>query len=144
MDLQEPSNKMSKSIESPQGTILVLDAPEVIEKKIKRAVTDTDNEVRFDPEAKPGVSNLLSILGAATGRDPVALADEYSMYGPLKADTAEAVVSMLAPVQERYAELVHHHSATAAILHKGAEKARTVASATLRRVHDAVGLLPAE
>ena len=144
MDLQVPENKMSKSLESPQGTILVLDDPKVIEKKIKRAVTDTDNEVRFDPEAKPGVSNLLSILGAATGRAPEALADEYAMYGPLKADAAEAVVEMLAPVQARYAELVRHHSATAAILHTGAEKARTVASATLRRVHDALGLLPPE
>jgi tryptophanyl-tRNA synthetase len=144
MDLQQPANKMSKSSESPQGTILVLDAPEVIEKKVKRAVTDTDNEVRFDPEGKPGVSNLLSILGAATGQDPVALADRYEMYGPLKADTAEAVVELLRPVQERYAELVHHQSATAAILHTGAEKARTIASATLRRVHDAVGLLAPE
>ncbi|HEU5083063.1 MAG TPA: tryptophan--tRNA ligase [Acidimicrobiales bacterium] len=144
MDLQTPTNKMSKSIDSPQGTILVLDEPKVIEKKIKRAVTDTDNEVRFDPVEKPGVSNLLSILGVATGKDPAALADEYSMYGPLKADAADAVVAMLEPVQARYAELVHHRSATAAILDTGAEKARTVAAATLRRVHDAVGLLPPE
>ncbi|HEX4901830.1 MAG TPA: tryptophan--tRNA ligase [Acidimicrobiales bacterium] len=142
MDLQSPANKMSKSLDSPQGTILVLDDPTSIEKKIKRAVTDTDNEVRFDPDGKPGVSNLLSILGAATGRDPKLLADEYSMYGPLKADAAEAVVEMLAPVQARYAELVSDPSATTAILHAGAEKARAVASATLRRVHDAVGLLP--
>ncbi|HET7720748.1 MAG TPA: tryptophan--tRNA ligase, partial [Acidimicrobiales bacterium] len=142
MDLQAPANKMSKSLDSPQGTILVLDDPKAIEKKIKRAVTDTENEVRFDPDAKPGVSNLLSILGAATGRDPAGLADEYSMYGPLKSDAAEAVVSILAPVQARYAELVADPGATRAILHAGAEKARSVASATLRRVHDAVGLLP--
>jgi tryptophanyl-tRNA synthetase len=142
MDLQQPENKMSKSIESPQGTILVLDEPAAIEKKIKRAVTDTDNEVRFDPDAKPGVSNLLSILGAATGRDPKALADEYSMYGPLKADAAEAVVEALAPIQARYAELVADPAAIAALLHAGAEKAGAIASATLRRVHDAVGLLP--
>jgi len=142
MDLQSPANKMSKSLESPQGTILVLDDPGAIEKKIKRAVTDTENEVRFDPDAKPGVSNLLSILGAATGRDPKVLADEYSMYGPLKADAAEAVVAMLAPVQARYAELVADPDATRAILHGGADKARAVASATLRRVHEAVGLLP--
>jgi len=142
MDLQTPTAKMSKSLDSPQGTILVLDDPKAIERKIKRAVTDTENEVRFDPEAKPGVSNLLSILGAATGRDPKVLADEYSMYGPLKADAAEAVVALLAPVQARYAELVADPAATTALLHAGADKARAVASATLQRVHDAVGLLP--
>ena len=142
MDLQEPGNKMSKSLESPQGTILVLDDPKAIEKKVKRAVTDADNEVRFDPEAKPGVSNLLSILGAATGRDPVELADEYSMYGPLKADTADALVAMLEPIQARYADLVEDRGTITSILHTGAAKARSVASATLRRVHDAVGLLP--
>ncbi len=141
MDLQEPTNKMSKSIESPQGTILVLDEPSVITKKIKRAVTDADNEVRFDPEAKPGVSNLLSILGAATGRSPQGLADDYDMYGPLKADTAEAVVEMLRPVQERYAELVADPTAVTEILHAGAVKARSIASVTLARVHHAVGLL---
>jgi tryptophanyl-tRNA synthetase len=142
MDLQEPTNKMSKSLESPQGTILVLDDPKAIEKKVKRAVTDTDTEVRFDPEGKPGVSNLLSILGAATGRDPVALADGYDRYGPLKADTAEAVVELLAPIQARYAELVEDTGTITSILHTGAAKARSVASATLERVHDAVGLLP--
>ena len=142
MDLQTPTSKMSKSLDSPQGTILVLDDPKDIERKVKRAVTDTDNEVRFDPDTKPGVSNLLSILGAATGRDPKELADQYSMYGPLKADTAEAVVSLVAPIQARYAELIADPAATAALLHAGAEKARAVASATLQRVHDAIGLLP--
>jgi tryptophanyl-tRNA synthetase len=142
MDLQNPTSKMSKSVSSPQGTVLMLDPPKEIEKKVKRAVTDTENEVRFDPAAKPGVSNLLSILGAATGRDPELLADEYPMYGPLKADAAEAVVSMLAPVQARYAELVADPAATTALLHEGADKARAVASATVARVHEAVGLLP--
>ena len=142
MDLQSPTDKMSKSLESPQGTILVLDDPKAIEKKIKRAVTDPDNEVRFDVAEKPGVSNLLSILGAATGRDPEALADEYDMYGPLKADTAEAVVEALRPVQERFAELVDDPAATTDILRTGADKARTIASATLDRAQRAVGLLP--
>jgi tryptophanyl-tRNA synthetase len=141
MDLQQPENKMSKSLESPQGTILVLDEPKAIEKKIKRAVTDTENEVRFDPVDKPGVSNLLSILGAATGRDPVALADDYELYGPLKADTAEAVVELLRPVQQRFAELAGDPAATAEILRTGAGKARTIASATLQRAQRAVGLL---
>ncbi|MDZ7676346.1 MAG: tryptophan--tRNA ligase [Acidimicrobiales bacterium] len=142
MDLQEPTAKMSKSLESPQGTILVLDEPEAIEKKVKRAVTDTDNEVRFDLAAKPGVSNLLSILGAATGKDPEALADDYDMYGPLKTDTAEAVVELLRPVQERFAELSADPGATADILATGAGKARTVAAATLQRAQRSIGLLP--
>ncbi len=142
MDLQQPTDKMSKSLDSPQGTILVLDDPKVIEKKIKRAVTDTDNEVRFDVDEKPGVSNLLSILGAATDRDPAALADDYEMYGPLKADTAEAVVELLRPVQERFAALVHDPAATHDILATGAGKARAVATTTLERAHRAVGLLP--
>ena len=142
MDLQEPTNKMSKSAESPQGTVSVLDPPKVIEKKIKRAVTDTDNEVRFDPETKPGVSNLLSILAAATGGDPKALADDYEMYGPLKKDTAEAVVATLAPIQERFADLQADPAATAEILRIGAAKAGEVAAATLARAQDAIGLLP--
>ncbi len=142
MDLQQPGEKMSKSLDSPQGTIMVLDDPKAIEKKIKRAVTDTDNEVRFDVGSKPGVSNLLSILGAATGRDPEAVADDYAMYGPLKADTAEAVVELLRPVQERYTALTEDPAAAGQILATGAAKARSVAVKTLERAHRAVGLLP--
>jgi tryptophanyl-tRNA synthetase len=142
MDLQDPTNKMSKSGESPQGTVLVLDPPEVVTKKIKRAVTDADNEVRWDVEAKPGVSNLLSILGAATGQDPEALAGNYTQYGPLKADTAEALVELLRPIQERYAELVKDPAGTAAILDKGAAKAQAVAAPVLARAKDKIGLLP--
>ena len=108
----------------------MLDDPKVIERKIKRAVTDTDGEVRYDPEAKPGVSNLLSILAAATGGDPEALAERYAQYGPLKADTAEAVVELLRPVQERYAELAADPAETARILAAGADKARKIAGAT--------------
>lgn len=142
MDLQQPENKMSKSLDSPQGTIGLLDDPESIAKRIKRAVTDTDTGVRFDPGAKPGVSNLLSILGAATDRDPAALADEYTMYGPLKTDTAEAVVEMLRPIQKRYEELAADPAGVAAILSTGAAKARSIASVTLERAQKAVGLLP--
>ncbi len=142
MDLQTPENKMSKSLESPQGTILVLDEPKAIEKKLKRAVTDTDNEVRFDPATKPGVSNLLSILGAATGRDPRALADDYDMYGPLKADCAEAVIELLRPVRDRYAELMDDPAAVEAVLRTGATKAGEIAAGTLARAQRAVGLLP--
>jgi tryptophanyl-tRNA synthetase len=143
MDLQQPRRKMSKSEESPQGTILVLEDTASVARKIKRAVTDTDNEVRFDPEAKPGVSNLLSILGAATGRTPEACAAEYTQYGPLKSDTADAVVALLEPIQARYAELAADPAGTAAILAGGAAKARAIAAPTLARARTAIGLLDA-
>jgi tryptophanyl-tRNA synthetase len=142
MDLQHPTRKMSKSGESPQGTIDVLEDLASVEKKIKRAVTDTGTEVRYDPPAKPGVSNLLAILGAVTGRDPEKLADDYSQYGPLKADTADAVCELLRPIQARYAELAADPGATAAILAKGAEKARAIAGPTLDRARAALGLVP--
>ncbi|HEY9556067.1 MAG TPA: tryptophan--tRNA ligase [Acidimicrobiales bacterium] len=140
MDLQEPTRKMSKSIDSPQGTVLMLDDPKVIEKKFKRAVTDNDAEVRFDPATKPGVSNLLSILAACTGDTPEALAGRYSQYGPLKTDAAAAVIELLRPVQERYAELAGDLDALHEVLNKGADKARAVASVTLDRAQRAVGL----
>ena len=143
MDLQEPTRKMSKSADSPQGTVLVLEDLATVAKKIRRAVTDTDNEVRYDPAAKPGVSNLLSILGACTGRSPEDLAADYTQYGPLKTDTAEAVVETLKPVQARYAELAADPAGTAAILAQGAAKARAVAAPTLARAQAAIGLLPA-
>jgi tryptophanyl-tRNA synthetase len=142
MDLQVPTNKMSKSVESPQGTVLVLDEPKVIERKVKRAVTDTEAEVRYDPVEKPGVSNLLSILAAATGEEPKALADRYEQYGPLKADTAAAVIELLAPLQARYAELAADPGHVASLLAEGAEKAQQVAALTLARAREAVGLVP--
>ena len=142
MDLQSPTNKMSKSVESPQGTVLVLDEPKVIERKVKRAVTDTEAEVRYDPVEKPGVSNLLSILAAATGEEPKALADRYEQYGPLKADTAAAVIELLAPLQARYAELAADPGHVASLLAEGADLAQQVAAKTLARAREAVGLLP--
>lgn len=142
MDLQEPTRKMSKSEDSPQGTILVLEDPGAVAKKIKRAVTDTDAEVRYDPVAKPGVSNLLAILSACTGEPLDAVASRYQQYGPLKADTAEAVVEVLRPIQARYAELAADPAGTAEILRRGAEKARAIAAPTLERARRALGLLP--
>jgi tryptophanyl-tRNA synthetase len=140
MDLQAPERKMSKSVDSPQGTVLVLDEPAVIERKFTRAVTDSESEVRFDPEAKPGVANLLSILAAATRGDPAALAGDYQQYGPLKADTAEAVIELLRPLQQRFAELAADPTETSRILALGADKARKTASATMARVRDRLGL----
>ncbi len=142
MDLQDPTSKMSKSDDDAPGTILVLDEPKVIEKKLKRAVTDTESEVRFDPASKPGVSNLLSILGAATGRTPEQAAEGYTQYGPLKTDTAAAVVEVLAPIQARYAELAADPAETGRILAAGAAKATELASATLTRAKANIGLLP--
>jgi len=141
MDLQDPTSKMSKSTEGP-GTVLLLDDPKVIEKKIKRAVTDTDTEVRYDVAAKPGVSNLLSILGAATGRTPEEAAVGYQQYGPLKADTAAAVIERLSPIQARYRELADDPAETQRLLAVGAAKASELAGATLTRAREALGLLP--
>jgi len=142
MDLQNPTAKMSKSLESPLGTVYVLDELRDIERKIKRAVTDTDGEVRYDPSNKPGVSNLLSILAACTGRSPEEAAAGYSQYGPLKADTAEAVVETLRPIQGRYSELADDPAESARLLAIGAQRAREVAGPVLDRARAAVGLLP--
>jgi tryptophanyl-tRNA synthetase len=142
MDLQEPTNKMSKSADSDAGTVLLTEDLGAVAKKFKRAVTDSDGEVRFDVAAKPGVSNLLSILGAVTGRDPEALAEEYSQYGPLKSDTAEAVVELLRPIQAGVAELRDDPAGTAALLARGADKATAVAAPVLERAQRNIGLLP--
>jgi tryptophanyl-tRNA synthetase len=143
MDLQHPERKMSKSADSPQGSINVLDDLDSVAKRIKRAVTDTEADVRFDPVAKPGVSNLLSILAAATGSTPEACASDYTQYGPLKADTADAVCAVLEPIQRRFHELSDDPAGTAALLAAGADRARAIAAATLSRARDALGLLPA-
>lgn len=143
MDLQDPTSKMGKSSASGAGTVYLLDDPAEIARKVRRAVTDADAEVRYDVAAKPGVSNLLAILGAATGRTPQEAAAGYHQYGPLKADTAEAVVELLRPVQEAYRRLATDPGATGDILRKGAQKAELVAAATLSRAQKAIGLLPA-
>ncbi|MEM8904999.1 MAG: tryptophan--tRNA ligase [Actinomycetota bacterium] len=142
MDLQEPTNKMSKSAESDAGLIPVFEDPAVITKKIKRAVTDSDAEVRYDPAAKPGVSNLLEILAAVTGSTPEAEAGRHERYGDLKGAVAEAVVDLLTPVRERYEELVADPAELDRQLAIGADKARAVASGTLARARAAMGFLP--
>ncbi len=141
MDLQNPNDKMSKSLESA-GTVGILEDAAGVARKFKRAVTDSDGEVRFDPEAKPGVSNLLGILASATGRTPESVAGDYAQYGPLKADTAGAVNELLDPIRSRYAELSSDPAEVARLLEAGAGKARTVAQATLERARANAGLLP--
>ena len=141
MDLQDPTSKMSKTAALDIGVINMLDDPASIVKKFKRAVTDSENDVRFDRENKPGVTNLLEILAAATGRTPSEVAGDYTQYGALKTATGEAVVEMLRPIQARYNELVGDRAELTSLLHKGREKARAVASATLERAYRNIGLL---
>lgn len=141
MDLQDPTSKMSKSSNADAGVVKLLDDPATIARKFKRAVTDSDNDVRFDPEAKPGVSNLLQILAALTGRRPDDVAADYTQYGPLKADTGDAVIETLRPLQQRAAELLADRAQLAELLRKGSDRARVVASATLERAYRAVGLV---
>ncbi len=142
MDLQEPTRKMSKSVESPQGTIYIMDDPADIERKVKRAVTDSGTDVIYDPVGKPGVSNLLELLGAATGRSPEDAAKGYSSYGALKGDVADAVIELLRPVRERHAQLAADPGAVESILDIGSAKAELIASTTYIRASDAIGLLP--
>jgi tryptophanyl-tRNA synthetase len=141
MDLQHPERKMSKSVSSPLGTVLVLDGPDEITRKIKKAVTDTDGEVRFDPEHKPGLSNLLELLAVSTGRTPDEVAGSYVRYGDLKRDVADALIELLQPLQARRAELAADPGAVAALLARGADKATEIAAATYSRAAAAVGLL---
>src|SRR3712207_1427653 len=142
MDLQRPTAKMSKSTESPQGTVLVLDPPEVIERKFRRAVTDPGTDVVYDPATKPGVSNLLAILAVAADSTPSEVAAGYDRYGPLKADAAAAVIELLRPVQDRYRELPADRGELLAAMAKGSDKAQAVAAPTLARAQDAMGLVP--
>lgn len=142
MDLQAPTSKMSKSADSDTGCVFLLDDPKVIEKKFKRAVTDSESEVRYSVTEKPGVSNLLDILAAAGGGTPAQLAEKYNQYGPLKVDAASAVIAMLEPIQHRYHELMNDPGELQRLLNIGASKAQQQAASTLSRAYEAIGLLP--
>ena len=145
-DLQHPEAKMSKSGESPQGILWLMDDDAVLTKKVKSAVTDSDGEIRFDPEGKPGVSNLLTIFSLTTGRT-VAEAEEHfsgSGYGDLKTQTAEALVEEFGPIRQRTEELLSDPAELDRLLSTGAERAAHTATATLERVYDAVGFLRAQ
>jgi tryptophanyl-tRNA synthetase len=142
-DLQDPTAKMSKSASSPAGIIDLLDDPARSAKKIRSAVTDPGREIVFDPERKPGIANLLTIYAALTGRtiDELTVAYEGKGYGDLKKDLAEVVVSALRPIQERTAGYLDDPAQLDKLLAVGAEKARAVASVTLRTAYDRVGFL---
>jgi tryptophanyl-tRNA synthetase len=135
---------MSKSTSSDKGIIYLLDEPKRIEKKLKSAITDSATDIRHDRAEKPGVSNLLEILAAATGRGVDELAAEYDGhgYGTFKTAVAEAVVELLGPVQQRYRELLDDPAEVERVLAVGAEKARATAAPTLERAKRAMGLLP--
>lgn len=145
MSLQDPSKKMSKSDDNPNATIMLLDDPKKIEKKLKKAVTDSDEQARiyFDTEEKAGVSNLLTLLSVATGKSIEQLVPEYEdkMYGHLKKDTAEAVVELIRPIQERYFDIRQNQDELHRIMQLGAEKASEKAATTLDSVYKAVGFV---
>lgn len=144
MDLQNPTNKMSKSVESPKGTVNVLDDPKGIAKKIRSAVTDSGTDIRYDRNEKAGISNLVELMAAATDRSIDQVEAEFSgqQYGTFKSAVAEAVVEMLRPIQERHAELAADPGAVEEILADGAKRARGTASATLTAAKQAMGFLP--
>ena len=144
MDLQEPTSKMSKSASSLAGVIELLDTPEANIKKIKSAVTDTGREVTFDEAEKPGISNLLSIFAAVTGRSIPSIQSDYvgKGYGDFKKDVAEVVTEALKPIRESALDYLKDEKSLLDILRAGAERADAVASQTLSEVYDALGLLP--
>jgi tryptophanyl-tRNA synthetase len=143
-DLQDPSAKMSKSASSPSGIVDLLDDPKVSAKKIRSAVTDTEREIRFDPEAKPGISNLLTIYSALTDRKISELEADYAGkgYGDLKKDLADVVAEFVEPLRERVRTYLDDPAELDRVLARGATRAREVAGATLAAVHDRIGFLP--
>ena len=143
-DLQDPTAKMSKSTLDPKGLINLMDEPAQITKKIKSAVTDTDGEIRFDREAKPGVSNLLGIFSAVTGKSMESIETDFAGkgYGDLKGAVADAVVALTEPMQARTKELLSDSAELDRLLALGAEKASVIAEQTLADVYQKLGFIP--
>jgi tryptophanyl-tRNA synthetase len=143
MDLQEPTKKMSTTGGTLQGSVLVLDEPDAIRRKFKTAVTDSGREIRYEPDAKPGVSNLIEILSVTTDRSIQDVEASYDGrgYGDLKADVGEAVVELFAPVRERYTELRADEAELRGRLRVGAEKARATAAPTLQLMYERMGFV---
>lgn len=142
MDLQEPTKKMSKSAENPNGYILIMDSPDVIKKKISRAVTDDIGVVRYSEE-QPGISNLIDIMCTVTNKKPEDIEKEYEGvgYAKFKSDVADALIEELRPVQEKVKELLQDKSYIEQIYKTGAEKASSVAYRTLRKMQRKLGLI---
>ena len=143
MDLADPASKMSKSASSAAGSLRLLDEPDVLRRKVMRAVTDADGEVAYDPARKPGVSNLLAILAACTGQEPGELSGQFEGYGDLKHAVADAVVATLAPVRDRYLELSRDPDHIRSVLRAGAARASELGREKVRQAKAAIGLLPA-
>ncbi|MCM6777996.1 tryptophan--tRNA ligase [Nocardia sp. CDC159] len=142
-DLQDPTSKMSKSAATDAGLLNLLDDPKISAKKIRSAVTDTEREIRYDPETKPGVSNLLVILSALTDTPIVTLENDYAGkgYGDLKGDVADALVEFVTPLQAKVQEYLDDQAELDRILAAGAERAREIAGKTVAQVYDRVGFL---
>ncbi|MGA9310915.1 MAG: tryptophan--tRNA ligase [Pseudonocardiaceae bacterium] len=143
MDLAAPGEKMSKSTSSTSGALRLLDEPDVLRRKVMRAVTDSGSEVVYEPQREPGTSNLLAILASCTSDQPDRLAQLFDRYGELKEAVADAVVATLTPVRERYIELVRDPEYVREVLRAGAKRAREQASEKVRQAKEAIGLLPA-
>jgi tryptophanyl-tRNA synthetase len=143
MDLQEPTKKMSTTGGTAQGTVLVLDSPDVIRKKFKTAVTDSGRDVRYAPDDKPGVSNLIEILSVASGTPIPEIESSYDGrgYGDLKGDVGEAVVELFRPMQKRYAELRAEEGELRRLLHVGADKAQETSAPTLEQMYERMGFV---
>jgi tryptophanyl-tRNA synthetase len=140
-DLADPAAKMGKTAASTAGVLFLLDPPDAVRRKVSRAVTDADGEVRYEPATKPGVSNLLEILAACTGGTPADLAPGFRAYDQLKTAVTDAVVALLEPVQRRYREITADPGHVHRVLDAGRKVARERANATVRRAREAIGLL---
>jgi len=142
MDLQEPDRKMSTTLGTPQGTLGLLDPPDTLRKKVKSAVTDSGTDVRRGPD-KAGITNLIDILAVAAGEEPDAIESRYdgSGYGQFKSDVAEAVVEVVAPIQERYSELRADDAELHRLLAQGADKARAASAPTLEAMYERMGFV---
>ncbi len=142
MDLADPTGKMGKSSASDAGLVYLLDQPDVVRRKVARAVTDADGDVAYDPDRKPGVSNLVEILAACERQDPDVAAQRFDSYAELKGAVAEAIVDAIRPIQRRYAELVADPRQLDEVRRSGATRARQRASETVLRAKRAIGLMP--
>lgn len=143
MDLQEPTKKMSKSFGTEQGRVLMLDEPDAIRRKIKRAVADSGREIRHDPEAKPGISNLIELMTVATGQTIAEVEEAWDGhgYGAFKEAVADALVELLVPIQRRYRELRSDPAELARLLAHGAEKARLASAPTIAAMYERMGFV---
>jgi tryptophanyl-tRNA synthetase len=146
MDLQEPANKMSTTAGTPQGTVLMIDPPDVIRKKFKSAVTDSGREVRYDPQEKAGIANLIEIMAVATGEPVAAIEQQFdgAGYGAFKEAVGESVVELLSPIRERYEALRADERELQRLLAVGADKARRAAEPTLEAMYDRMGFAKPE